>query len=52
MEYKIIGYILLGLLGLYVAFRMLGQYAVNKLIRSEMEHVVVSDKFKVKGRYE
>ncbi|MBW2970479.1 hypothetical protein KY319_05135 [Candidatus Woesearchaeota archaeon] len=52
MEYKIIGYVLLGLLGLYVAFRMLGQYAFSKLIKSEIEHVVDSDKFKVKGRFE
>jgi len=51
MEYKIFGYIALGLLALYFALRMAGQYAVNKLVKAEFDHVLNHDEHKVKGRY-
>lgn len=52
MEYKILGYIALGLLGVYIGFKLLGQYAINKLIRAEFDHVINSNEHKVKGRYD
>lgn len=52
MEYKIIGYVLIGLLALYLGVRLLGQYAFRKLVQAELDHVVTSDDYKVKGRYE
>ncbi len=52
MEYKIIGYIALALIAVYIALRMAGQWAIKKLIRAEFEHVLNSEEHKVKGRYD
>jgi len=52
MEYKIYLYIAMGLIGIYVAMRMAGQWAVNKLVQAELESVLNNDENKVKGRYE
>jgi len=52
IDYKIYGIIALGLLAIYVALKLAGQWAVNKLIRAEFEHVLNHKEHKVKGRYE
>lgn len=52
MDFKIIGYVALALIGLWMALRIIGQRAINKLIENEFDHVVHSDKHKVKGRFE
>ena len=52
MDYKIYGYIALGLIAVYLAIRLAGQWAINKLIRTEFEHVLNSKEHKVKGRFE
>jgi len=52
IEYRTVGYIALALITIYIALRMFGQHAINKLVKAELDHVVHSDKYKVKGRYE
>ena len=52
MEYKLIVYVLVGLVALYVGLRLFGQYVFNKLVQAELDHVVASEDYKVKSRYE
>jgi hypothetical protein len=52
MEYKIIAFVAGGLIALYIAVRLLGQYAFGRLIDAELGHVLNADEHKVKGRYE
>ncbi len=51
MDHRIIGYVALGLLVIYLALRFMEQYAFKKIVRAEVEHVLNSDEHKVKGRY-
>jgi hypothetical protein len=51
MDYKIYGYVALGLLAVYLAIRAAGEYAVKKLVRAEFDHVLNHEEHKVKGRY-
>ena len=52
MEYKILTYIALALIAIYILIRASGEWAVKKLIRAEYEHVLNSEEHKVKGRYQ
>jgi hypothetical protein len=52
MEYKIIAYIALTLLAVYIIVRAMGEIALKKLIRTELDHVVNSEEHKVKGKYQ
>ncbi|VVB81281.1 Uncharacterised protein [uncultured archaeon] len=52
MEYKIIAFVAGGLIALYIAIRLLGQYAFGRLVNAELSHVVHGAEHKVKGRYE
>lgn len=52
MDYKIVGYIAAILLTIYIAIRLAGQWAVNKLVRAEFEHVLNHENHKVKGRFQ
>ena len=51
MEYKIIAFVAGGLIALYLAVRLLGQYAFGRLVDAEFSHVLNADEHKVKGRY-
>jgi len=51
MEYRIIGYIALGIIGAYIVLRIVGQLAFKKIIRTELETVLHDEKHKVKGKY-
>lgn len=51
-ELRIIGYIAAGLLVLYLGLRFLAERAVKKVVRTELDSVVNSDRYKVKGRFE
>ena len=52
IEYKTLTYIVIGLLGLYLAFRIAEQRLINKIVRAELEHVIKSNEHKVKGRFQ
>jgi len=52
METKIIAYIALALLVIYLAMRFMEQYAFKKIVRAEVEHVLNSDEHKVKGKFQ
>ena len=52
MEYKIIAFVAGGLIALYLAVRLLGQYAFGRLVDAELSQVIHGDEHKVKGRYE
>ena len=52
MDYKIFAYIGIGLVIAYLALRLMGQLAVTKLVRAELDHVVNHDDHKVKGRFQ
>ena len=52
IDYKIYAYIGTALIAIYLAVRIFGQMAVNKLVRAEVEQVLTSEENKVKGRYE
>ena len=52
MEYKILAFVAGGLMVLYLAFRLLGQYAVGRLISAEFSHVLNAEEHKVKGKYD
>jgi len=51
MEYKIFAYVAVGIVAVYFAIRMAGQWAVNKLVNAEFEHVLNHEEHKVKGRF-
>jgi len=51
LEYKIIAYVALGLTAVYIALRLGAQWAANKLIDAEFEHVLNHENHKVKGRF-
>lgn len=51
-ELRIVGYVALGLIAIYVSLRLLAERAVKRLIRSELDSVVSGDEFKTKGRFE
>jgi len=52
IDYSILAYLALGLLGLWIIRGFLGQLAFKRLVQSELDQVVSSDKHKVKGRFE
>ncbi|MEM3154398.1 MAG: hypothetical protein QW165_02395 [Candidatus Woesearchaeota archaeon] len=52
MDYRIIGYVALGMLALYIGFCLMERYALRKLAQMEYERILNSDEHKVKGRYE
>ena len=51
MDYRIFVYAGIGLVALYVAIRLLGQYAFGRLVNAELGHVLNAEEHKVKGRY-
>lgn len=51
-ELKVAGYVALGLLILYAGLRFIAERAVKRLIKTELDAVIVSDEFKPKGRFE
>ncbi|MCX6708857.1 MAG: hypothetical protein NTW67_04405 [Candidatus Woesearchaeota archaeon] len=51
MDYRILAYVGIGLIALYLAVRLLGQYAFGRLVDAEFSHVLNADEHKVKGRY-
>lgn len=52
MEYKIIGYIAIGLLAFILIRRVLINWAISKLVKSEFSHVLNHPDYKVKGRFD
>jgi len=52
MDYRIIGYVALGVLALFIVRRLTIRWLINKFIRAEMNHVLNHPDFKVKGRFE
>jgi hypothetical protein len=51
MEYKIIAYAAIALVAIYVAIKLAGQWAINKVVQAEFEHVLNNEEHKVKGRF-
>jgi hypothetical protein len=51
-ELRIVGYVALGLLILYAGLRFIAERAIKRLIRTELDTVIVGDEFKPKGRFE
>lgn len=51
-ELKVVGYVALGLLILYAGLRFIAERAIKRLIKTELDTVIVSDEFKPKGRFE
>lgn len=51
IDYKIYAFIGATLIVIYLAMRIFGQMAVNKLVRAEIEQVLTSDEHKTKGRF-
>ena len=52
LDWRVIGIIALVLGGIAITFRLLGQYAIQKLVTLEYEHVLNSDEHKVRGKFE
>ncbi len=52
LDWRVIGMIALVFFGLAITFRLLGQYAVRKVVDLEFEHVLNSDEHKVRGKFE
>lgn len=52
MDYKIIWYITIGIVAFLILRRIVVNWAINKLVRTEFEHVLNNDEFKVKGRFQ
>ncbi len=53
MDYNVMAYAVVGVFAaVYIIYRLLGQLAVRKLIRTEYEHVLNSEEHKVKGKFE
>ncbi len=52
MDYRFIAYGVIGLIVLYAAIRLLGQYALGRLVNAELSHVIHGDEYKVKGKYD
>ncbi len=52
MDYRFIAYGMIGLVVLYVALRLFGQYAFGKLVNTELSHVLNAEEHKVKGKYD
>ena len=50
-DYKIYAFVGAALIAIYLAMRIFGQMAFNKLVRAEVEQVLTSDENKVKGRF-
>jgi hypothetical protein len=51
-ELRIVGYVALGLLILYAGLRFIAERAIKRLVKTELDTVIVSDEFKPKGRFE
>ncbi len=51
-ELKVVGYVALGLLMLYAGLRFIAERAVKRLIKTELNAVIVGEEFKPKGRFE
>lgn len=52
LDWRVIGIIALVFFGLALLFRLIGQYALQKIVLLEFEHVINSDEHKVRGKYE
>ncbi len=52
LDWRVIGIIALVFFGLAITLRLLGQFALQKVVMLEFEHVINSDEHKVRGKYE
>lgn len=49
---KTIAAIAAGILAVIFLLRIAGYFAFSKLVRAEQQHILTSDQYKIKGRYE